>query len=56
MGWSTVYFVLIDDFSRKSWVVLLKNKNDVESRLKEWKALVENESGEKMLTPLRPNT
>ena len=30
-----ILFVLVDDFSRKSWVVLLKNKNDVEVRLKE---------------------
>ena len=47
-GGARFLFVLVDDFSRKSWVILLKNKNDVESRLKEWKALVENESGEKM--------
>ena len=33
-------------FSRKLWVVLLKKKSDVDARLKEWKALVENESGE----------
>ena len=47
-GGERFLFVLVDDFSRKSWVILLKNKNDVESRLKEWKALVENECGEKM--------
>ena len=47
-GGARFLFVLVDDFSRKSWVVLLKNKNDVESRLKEWKALAENECGEKL--------
>ena len=36
-------FVLVDDFSRKSWVMLLKNKGEAGDRLKEWKALVENE-------------
>ena len=41
-------FVLVDDFSRKSWVILLKQKSDVDARLKGWKALVENESGEKL--------
>ena len=38
-------FVLVDDFSRKSWVILLKNKGEAGDRLKEWKALVENERG-----------
>ena len=42
-------FVLVDDFFRKSWVILLKNKNDVGSRLKEWKTLVENKYREKMV-------
>lgn len=41
-------FVLVDDLSRKSWVILLKQKSFAEARLKEWKALVEVESGEKM--------
>ena len=42
-------FVIVDDFSRKSWVILLKQKSDVEARLKEWKILVENESRESMV-------
>ena len=48
-GGARYLFVLVDDFSRKSWVILLKQKSDVEARLKEWKALVENESGESMV-------
>jgi len=48
-GGARFLFVLVDDFSRRSWVILLKNKSDVESRLKEWKAMVENESGEKLV-------
>ena len=47
-GGARFLFVLVDDFSRKSWVILLKQKSDVDARLKEWKALVENESGEKL--------
>ena len=38
----------MDDFSRKSWVILLKNKGEAGDRLKEWKALVENERGLKL--------
>ena len=45
-GGARYLFVLVDEFSRKSWVILLKQKSDVEARLKAWKALVENESGE----------
>ena len=41
-------FVLVDDFSRNSWVILLKNKGEAGDRLKEWKALVDNERGLKL--------
>ena len=47
-------FVVVDDYSRKSWVMLLKNKADAGDRLKEWKALVENKRGLK-LGKLRTN-
>ena len=47
-GGSKYMFVLVDDFSRKSWVILLKNKGEAGDRLKEWKALVENERGLKL--------
>ena len=41
-------FVQVDDHNRKSWVMLLKNKVETGDRLKEWKALVENERGLKL--------
>ena len=41
-------FVLVDDFGRKSWVMLLKNKGEAGDRLKEWKALVETQRGLKL--------
>ena len=41
-------FVLVNDCKRKSWVMLLKNKAETRDRLKEWKALVENERGLKL--------
>ena len=47
-GGARYIFVLVDDISRKSWVILLKQKLDVEARLGEWKVLVEAKSGEKL--------
>jgi transposase InsO family protein len=44
-----VYYVsFIDDFSRKTWTYFLKNKDEVFSKLKEFKALVENLSERKI--------
>jgi hypothetical protein len=38
-----VYYVsFIDDYSRKTWVYLLKSKDEVFSKFKEFKALIEN--------------
>ena len=44
-GGSRYLFVLTDDFSRKSWVVLLAQKSDVEMRLKQWLVQTERECG-----------
>jgi transposase InsO family protein len=44
-----VYYVsFIDDFSRKTWIYFLKNKDEVFSKFKEFKALVENISERKI--------
>jgi hypothetical protein len=38
-----VYYVLfIDDYSRKTWAYFLKSKDEVFSKIKEFKALIEN--------------
>ena len=38
-----VYYVsFIDDYSHKTWIYFLKGKNEVFSKFKEFKALVEN--------------
>jgi transposase InsO family protein len=38
-----VYYVFfIDDYSRKTWVYLLKSKDEVFSKFKEFKVLIEN--------------
>jgi hypothetical protein len=43
-----VYYVsFIDDYSRKTWVYLLKSKDEVFSKFKEFKALIENLSERK---------
>ena len=40
-----VYYVsFIDDFSRKTWIYLLKGKNEVLSKFKEYNSLVENQT------------
>ena len=36
------YVTLIDDFSRKTWIYFMRTKDEVFSRFKEFKALVEN--------------
>ncbi len=43
-----VYYVsFIDDYSRKTWLYLLKSKDEVFSKFKEFKALIENLSERK---------
>ena len=44
------YYMLtiIDDFSRKLWVYFLKNKSEAFSKFKEWKILIENQTGRKV--------
>jgi hypothetical protein len=44
-----VYYVsFIDDYSRKTWVYFLKSKDEVFSKFKEFKALIENLSERKI--------
>ena len=48
-----VYYVsFIDDFSRKTWIYFLKNKDEVFSKFKEFKALFENHT-EKKIKPFQ---
>lgn len=43
------YFLsIIDDFSRKVWIYILKNKSESFAKFKEWKALVETQTGRKI--------
>src|SRR5690606_38916037 len=50
-----MYFVsMIDDYSRKIWVIFMKHKSEVFKSFKEWKILVENQT-EKKVKRLRTN-
>eukprot|EP00253_Pinus_taeda_P034717 PITA_34717 len=44
-GGSSYFVSFIDDFSRKVWVFMLKKKSDVFSVFKQFRALVENNTG-----------
>ena len=43
------YASFIDEYSRNTWIYLLKNKDEVFERFKEFKALVENLSKKKIM-------
>jgi transposase InsO family protein len=43
------YVIFIDEFSQKSWTVFMKTKGQVFSRFQEFKALVENQTGKKII-------
>ena len=47
-----MFLTFIDDFSRKIWIYLLKNKSESFSRFKEFKAFTEKQFGKfiKMLS------
>ncbi|GKF11251.1 retrovirus-related pol polyprotein from transposon TNT 1-94 [Tanacetum coccineum] len=43
------YFLsIVDDYSRRVWVHFLRHKNEAFNKFKEWKQLVENQTGRKL--------
>ena len=44
------YVYFIDYFSRKTWIYFMKNKDEVFSKFKEFKALIENHTEKKIKT------
>ncbi|KAK4385200.1 Retrovirus-related Pol polyprotein from transposon TNT 1-94 [Sesamum angolense] len=48
LGGSLYYTTFINDFSRKVWVYVLKQKSEVFAKFKLWKAEVENQTGRKI--------
>ena len=45
LGGYLYYVSFINDFSRNTWLYFLKKKSEVFSKFKEYKALVENQTG-----------
>ena len=46
---------MVDDFSRKVWVYLLKSKDEAFETFKTWKQLVENKTEKKIKVLRRDN-
>ena len=42
------YVIFIDDYSKKTWIFFLNTKGEIFMRFKEFKALVENQTGRKI--------
>lgn len=45
VGGGRYYMTIIDDYSRKFWVYILKEKSEAFSKFKDWCAIVEKEKG-----------
>jgi hypothetical protein len=54
LGGSLYYVIFIDDYSRKTWLYLLKTKDEVFNKFQEFKAKIENLTNKKIKT-LRTN-
>jgi hypothetical protein len=48
LGGASYFLTFIDDRSHYTWVYVLKHKSEVFQKFKEWKALVETSSGQKL--------
>ena len=48
LGGARYFLSLVDDFSRRVWVYILKNKNDSFDYFKKWKVLIETETERKI--------
>ena len=46
-GRARYLLTIIDDFSRKTWVYFLRHKNEVFGTFKQWKNLLEKQTGSK---------
>ncbi|GAU10233.1 hypothetical protein TSUD_417410 [Trifolium subterraneum] len=53
-GGGSYFLSIIDDYSRRVWVHIIKNKSDAFEKFKEWHTLIENQIGTK-LKVLRTN-
>ena len=47
-GGGSYFLSIIDDYSRRVWVFVLKTKSDTFEKFKEWHTLIENQKGTKL--------
>ena len=47
-GGNRYYMSIIDDYSGRAWVYLIKHKNEAYETFRNWKSLVENQTGKKI--------
>jgi hypothetical protein len=55
LGGSLYYVIFINDYSRKTWLYLLKTKDEVFNKFKEFKAEIENLTNKKIKTLRKDN-
>ncbi|KAJ4706252.1 Retrovirus-related Pol polyprotein from transposon TNT 1-94 [Melia azedarach] len=48
LGSHRYFMSMIDDFSRMTWVFIMKHKSEAFKNFRQWKALVENQTGKKI--------
>jgi hypothetical protein len=48
LGKSVYYVLVVDDFSRNTWIFFLRKKYEIFDKFKEFKALVENQTEKKI--------
>ena len=48
LGGYDYYVIFIDDYSRRTWIYFLKTKGEAFSRFKDFKAVVEKQTGRKI--------
>ena len=47
-GGGRYFLSLVDDYSRRVWVYILKQKNEAFEKFKQWKVLIENQTSRKI--------
>jgi len=48
LGGHMYFLSLIDDYSRMTWIFIMKHKSYAFKNFKQWKTLVENQTGKKV--------
>ena len=48
LGGCRFFVSIIDDYSRMTWVYMMKHKSEAFQKFKEWKILMENQTGKKI--------